>query len=209
MLCRAAIGHIAQVDCGGGGRGYNPSRKDRIMWGVLLVLLYFGLALLAAVIVMQPDRFAVTREAVIGAPPARVFALINDLRNWEGWSPWAQLDPEAQKSYFGPPAGAGAGFEWSGNKKIGAGSMTIVTSVPNERIDLRLDMRKPFKASSEAFFRLSDVDGHTRVAWTMTGRNTLLSKVMNLVMNYDKVVGGQFEVGLANLNALASGAGAV
>jgi uncharacterized protein YndB with AHSA1/START domain len=179
------------------------------MWGVLLVLLYFGLALLAAVIIMQPDRFAVTREAVIGAPPERVFALINDLRSWEGWSPWAKLDPQAQKTYFGPSAGAGAGFEWSGNKKIGTGRMTIVSSVPSERIDLRLEIRKPFKGSSEAFFRLSKVDGGTRVAWTMTGRNTLLSKIMNLVMSCDKVVGAQFEVGLANLGALASGARAV
>jgi uncharacterized protein YndB with AHSA1/START domain len=175
------------------------------MWGVLLVLLYFGLALLAAVIIMQPDRFIVTREAVIDAPPDRVFALINDLRNWEGWSPWAKLDPDARKSYVGPTAGAGAGFEWSGDKKVGAGSLTILESRPSERIDLRLDMRKPFKGSNDVLFRLTPEDGRTRVAWTMTGRNTLVSKAMNLVSNCEKMVGGQFEAGLANLNRLASG----
>lgn len=176
------------------------------MWGVILVLLYFGLALLAAVIIMQPDRFIVTREAVIDAPPDRVFALINDLRNWEGWSPWLKLDPDARRSYSGPAAGAGAGFEWTGGSKVGAGSMTILDSSPSERIDLRLEMRKPFKGSSDVFFRLSPEHGRTRVAWTMTGRNTLLSKAMNLVSKRDKMVGGQFEAGLANLNALASGA---
>lgn len=179
------------------------------MWGVLLVLLYFGLALAAAVIIMQPDRFVITREAIIDAPPDQVFVLINDLRKWEGWSPWAKLDPEARKSYIGPAAGAGAGVEWSGNNKIGAGSMTILESRPSERVDIKLDMLKPFKGSNDVSFRLSSEGERTRVAWTMTGRNSLISKAMNLIINYDKKVGGQFEAGLANLNALASGASTV
>jgi uncharacterized protein YndB with AHSA1/START domain len=174
------------------------------MWGALLVLLYFGLALLAAVIIMSPDRFRVTREAVINAPPARVFELINELKNWELWSPWAKLDPAAQRSYSGPAAGTGAGFEWSGNNKVGAGKLTIVESQPNAAIDIRLDFLKPFKGTNESFLRLTPEGAGTPVVWTMAGRHNLISKAMNLVMSCDKMIGGQFEQGFANLNALCA-----
>lgn len=176
------------------------------MWGVLLVLLYFGLALIGAVIVMAPDRFVVTREAVVEAPPARVFTLIDELRNWESWSPWAKLDPQQQTSYSGPPAGAGASFEWSGNSKVGAGRLTIAESRPSEAIDIKLDFFRPFKGTNDAFFRLTPEGSGTRVAWTMTGRLSLIGKIRNLINSCDKMIGPQFEQGLANLNALCGAA---
>ncbi|HMK90738.1 MAG TPA: SRPBCC family protein [Methylocystis sp.] len=174
------------------------------MVGVALVLLYFGLALLAAVIIMQPDRFVVTRDALIAAPPERVFNLIAELRNWEDWSPWVELDPKARRSYFGPPGGPGAGFEWSGNSKVGAGRLTVAASRPNEAIDIKLDFLRPLKASNDVSFRLAPEGAGTRVSWAMVGRNTLVSKALNLIRSRDKTIGGQFEQGLANLNRLAS-----
>ncbi|HXY57866.1 MAG TPA: SRPBCC family protein [Methylocystis sp.] len=177
------------------------------MWGVLLVLLYFGLALMGAVIVMAPDRFRVTREGVVDAPPARVFALINELRSWEGWSPWAKLDPRRQMTYSGPAAGAGATLEWSGDAKVGAGRLTIADSRPNEAIDIKLEFFRPRKALNDAFFRLTPEGSGTRVAWTITGRLNLVAKVTNLInSSCDKMIGPQFEQGLANLNALCGAA---
>lgn len=196
----------------------------RRMMGFILVVSYFGMALIAAAIVLQPDRFVITRSAVIDAPPDIVFRHINELRNWEAWSPWAKLDPHAKTSYAGPPAGAGAIFEWSGDKSVGAGRMTIIDSRPNESINIKLDMQKPFVASNDVSFALTPEDGaaaggepwiaqalgvggaqasgvRTRVIWTMSGPASFLSKAMNLVMNRDRMVGGQFEKGLANLNA--------
>jgi len=173
------------------------------MTGFFLVILYFAMAAVAAVIIMQPDRFVVTRSAVIDAPPEKVFGHINDLRNWREWSPWARLDPNAQNSFDGPAAGPGAAFEWAGDRKVGAGRMTIVDSRPFESVDIKLDMRKPIAASNDVSFRLEpEAGGRTRVAWTMSGRNTLISKAMSLVMNCDKMCGAQFESGLANLNAI-------
>ena len=172
------------------------------MTGFLLVILYFAMAALAAWIIMQPNRFVVTRSAVIDAPPEEVFRHINELRDWEAWSPWAKLDPAARNSYEGPAAGAGAAFEWSGDKKVGAGRMTIIDSRPFESVDIKLDMRKPFAASNDVSFRLAPEGERTRVTWTMSGPNTLLSKAMGLVVNCDKICGDQFEAGLANLNAL-------
>jgi hypothetical protein len=115
------------------------------MTGFLLVILYFAMAAVAAVIIMQPDRFVVTRAAVIDAPPERVFGHINDLRKWEAWSPWARLDPAAQNSFEGPAAGPGAAFEWAGDRKVGAGRMTIVGSRPFESVDIKLEAHPGFR----------------------------------------------------------------
>ena len=98
------------------------------MTGLLLIVLFYGAALLALAVYLQPNSFVVRREAVINAPPRQVFAAINNLRNWESWSPWAKLDPNAETQYEGPAAGPGAAFEWSGDKNVGAGRMTIVDS---------------------------------------------------------------------------------
>lgn len=173
------------------------------MTGVVLVLIYFAMAALAAVIVMQPDRFVVSRSAMIDAPPGKVFGEINDLRRWEAWAPWPRFDPDAAWGYSGPQAGAGAVQVWSG-KKIGEGRVTIVESVPNERIDMKLDLRKPLAQINDVRFSLEPEDGgaRTKVTWTMTGRAKLFAKAMNLVVNREKMLGGHFEQGLANLNAV-------
>jgi hypothetical protein len=172
------------------------------MLGFFLVVFYFGAALIAAAIILQPDWFVVTRSAIIDAPPHKVFAQINDLRNWESWSPWAKLDPQAQTRYTGPSEGPGAAFEWSGNKKVGAGRLTIVNCQADQGVDMKLEMQKPFAASNDVSFTLTPEGDSTKVTWSMSGRNTLLSKAINLIVNRDRMVGGQFEQGLANLNAI-------
>ena len=138
------------------------------MTGFLLVIFYFALAALAAWIIMQPNRFVVTRSALVDAPPEEVFRHIDELRNWQAWSPWAKLDPAAINTFEGPAAGAGAVFAWSGDKKVGAGRMTIIDSRPFESVDIKLEMNKPFAASNDVSFRLSPQDsGRTKVTWTM------------------------------------------
>ena len=124
------------------------------MIGLLFIVICYGAALLALAVYLEPDRFVVRREAVIDAAPRQVFAAINDLRNWPSWSPWAKLDPNAETHYEGPAAGPGAVFEWSGDRTIGAGRMTIVDSEPGERVHLKLDMRKPFVATNDVTFFL-------------------------------------------------------
>jgi len=191
------------------------------MASLLLIVICYGAALLALAIFLQPDNFVVRREAVINAPPRQVFAAINNLHNWEFWSPWAKLDPNAKTHYEGPSAGPGAAFEWSGDKKVGAGRLTIVDSRPSERVELRLDMRKPFAAVNDVTFFLAP-DGEvtqgrwlartlgfggdsatrkTHVVWSMSGNANLASRAMNIFMSRDKMIGEQFEKGLENLGA--------
>lgn len=153
------------------------------------------------IVAMRPNDFKVTRAALIGAPPDAVFPQVNNLHNWEAWSPWAKIDPNAKTTYEGPEAGVGAAFGWAGNAKVGEGRMTITESCPAELVRFRLDFVKPFKGTNVAEFTFKAEGQQTRVAWSMSGRNNFITKAVGLFMNCDKMVGGQFEKGLADLNS--------
>jgi hypothetical protein len=170
---------------------------------MLPILLAIGFIALLFIVVIagQPDEFKVTRSARIAAPPEKIFPRINDLRQWEAWSPWAKLDPAAKNFFEGPASGTGAAMSWDGNKKIGAGRMTITESLANEAIRLRLEFIRPFQATNAAEFVFRPEAGQTVVSWTMTGRNNLFSKIFGLLMNCEKMVGRDFDKGLASLGA--------
>jgi hypothetical protein len=129
---------------------------------------------------------------------------VNDLRNWDAWSPWAKLDPDAKFTYEGPAAGVGAAFSWSGNRKVGAGRMAITESRPNERIRFQLDFLKPMRASNTTEFNFRPDGGQTEVTWTMSGKNNFLGKAFSLFVNCDTMVGGDFEKGLAQLGSVVA-----
>jgi uncharacterized protein YndB with AHSA1/START domain len=156
----------------------------------------------------QPSDFCITRSGTISAPPADVFAQVNDLQKWETWSPWAKLDPKATNSFTGPSSGIGAAMSWSGNNKVGVGSMTITESKPYELIRFKLEFLKPFKATNTSEFIFKAVDNQTTVTWSMKGTNNFMGKAMGLIMNCDKMVGGQFEQGLAAMKLAAETANA-
>jgi len=158
---------------------------------------------LLAIAASKPNAFRIERSASIDAPPERVFALIVDFRQWGGWSPWEKLDPDLKRSYSGAASGRGAVYEWQGNNKVGQGRMEIVESVPARRVAIKLDFLKPFEAHNIAEFTLEPRSGATRITWAMHGPNLFMSKVMGTVMNIDRMVGSQFEEGLANMKALA------
>lgn len=160
-------------------------------------------ALLALVIASRPSEFRVTRSAAIAAPPSAVFGQVNDLHCWEAWSPWAKLDPAMKQTYDGPAAGVGAVYAWAGNRNVGEGRMRITESLPSELIRFKLEFLKPFKGDCDTLFTFQPQDGGMQVTWTMSGRNHFLAKAMGLFMDCDKMVGGQFETGLANLKSLA------
>jgi uncharacterized protein YndB with AHSA1/START domain len=158
------------------------------------------------VVATRPSDFRVTRSATIAAPAEVVFAQVNDLHKWEAWSPWAKLDPAAKTSYEGSPAGVGATFRWAGNSEVGEGSMTITESQPDELVRFSLEFLKPFKASNTAEFTFKSEGGQTIVAWSMAGRNNFFFKAVGLFMDCDKMVGDQFENGLASLDTVAQAA---
>jgi hypothetical protein len=148
---------------------------------------------------MSEDTYTIVREAEIPASAERVHDAIADFHAWRQWSPWEGLDPHVQRTYSGPPAGVGASYEWRGNRKVGAGRMEIVGDTPTE-VAIALDLHRPFKSRNTTTFALSPgADGGTHVAWRMIGPKTLGIRVLSLVSSMDKLVGRDFEKGLARL----------
>lgn len=166
---------------------------------IFIVCLAIIAAVFAYLISRQPDKFRITRTAMINAPVPVVFEHINDLHKWQKWSPWARMDPDAKGTFIGPEAGVGASFHWEG-QKTGIGTMTVTNSRPDEMVQFRLDFEKPFKATNTAELVLTPMGQQTQVSWSMHGKNNLAGKCMGLIMNFEKMVGGQFDEGLGYLN---------
>lgn len=166
-----------------------------------LVVAIGGFAYVAS---QQPADFSITRSATIDAPADVVFSHVNNLHAWEAWSPWAKLDPNATATYEGPEAGEGAKMAWNGNYEVGQGSMTITSSEPNNQITFQLDFVKPMKATNKAQFTFAPEGDKTLVTWSMSGTNTFIGKAMSLLFNCEKMVGGQFEQGLSDLNKVVA-----
>jgi hypothetical protein len=148
------------------------------------------------------SHFDIARSTTIQALPTRVHALVNDFHEWPAWSPWEDVDPALQRTYSGPDSGVGAHYAWSGNRKAGSGSMEITSSTPDE-IDLRLSFLKPWKATNDVTFTLVPAGDDTEVTWRMTGEQKGAAAVFGKVFNMDKLLGKDFEKGLARLKAAA------
>jgi uncharacterized protein YndB with AHSA1/START domain len=169
----------------------------------VLVVVAAMMSAFAIVVALQPSDFRVTRTATISAPPAVVFDQVNELHKWEAWSPWAKRDPNVKNTFEGPSAGTGAMFGWAGNSEVGEGRMTIIESRPDEIIRLKLEFIKPFEDTSTAEFKFEPKDGRTMVTWSMYGENDFISKAFGLFMDMDKMIGGDFEQGLAQIKEIA------
>lgn len=173
---------------------------------MLKTILIVVVVLVAAVLiyaVTKPDQFRIQRTASISAPAEKIFPLINDFHTWSVWSPWEKLDLAMKKTHSGAPQGKGAVLEWDGNKDVGTGRMEVLESIPSSKILIKLDFLKPFEAHNQAEFTLAPNTGSTQVTWAMYGPQPYIVKVMSLFCSMDKMVGGQFEKGLADLKALA------
>ncbi|GDY19979.1 polyketide cyclase [Verrucomicrobiota bacterium] len=176
------------------------------MLPAILTTLAVLVLLFLIIVSRRPSTFRVTRSATIAAPPAVVFAQVNDLGKWDAWSPWAKLDPNAKHTFAGPPAGPGAKMSWSGNSKVGVGNMTITDSRPPEFLRFHLEFQKPFKATNTTEFTFQAAGAQTTVTWNMFGQADFIYRAVGLFMDCDKMVGGQFEQGLAQLKTVAESA---
>jgi carbon monoxide dehydrogenase subunit G len=160
-------------------------------------------AICAAVVASRPSDFRISRSTVIDAPPGAAFDQVNDLDRWQEMSPYAKLDPAARYTFSPEHRGPGATLAWVGNSKVGAGKMTIIESVPDERVRMRLEFEKPMKATHLVEFSFEPRTDGTRVTWTMSGRSGFMCKAIGLFMNMDKMCGEQFAEGLANMKRIA------
>jgi uncharacterized protein YndB with AHSA1/START domain len=173
---------------------------------ILLTTVIVVVVVVAAILVIaatRPDTFKVERSASIKAPPDKVFALINDFPSWQAWSPWEGLDPNMKRTMSATTAGKGAVYEWDGNNEVGKGRMEIVESTPPSKVGIQLAFFRPFEAHNTAEFTLVPEGDATRVTWTMNGPMPYISKVISLFCDMDKLIGKDFEAGLAKMKSVA------
>ncbi len=170
----------------------------KILIGVAILIVVFVI-----VVATRPSRFSITRSAQIAAPPPVVFEQVNDFHKWSAWSPWEHKDPAMKRTFEGPAAGRGAVYKWAGNKEVGEGGMTITESRPSDLIRIRLEFLKPFAATNTTEFTFKPQGQATNVVWTMTGTNNFMGKLFCMFMDMDKMVGGDFEKGLAGMTKVA------
>jgi len=170
------------------------------MIGVAAVVFIAALLIFAAT---KPDTFRVRRAASIKASPEKIFGLINDFHRWGAWSPWEKKDPAMKRTFGDATSGKGAVYAWEGNNDVGQGRMEIAESVPPSKVTIKLDFVKPFEAHNLVEFMLEPIGDATNVTWSMQGDTPYFAKIIHVFINMDKMVGTDFETGLANLKTLA------
>jgi hypothetical protein len=173
------------------------------MWEIVIIAV---VVLIAAVLIFaatRPDSFRVQRATSIGAAPDKIFPLINDFKHWGSWSPYEKRDPAMKRALSGAPSGQGAVYEWDGNNQVGKGRIEIIDVSAPSRVTIKLDMIKPMEGHNIVDFTLEPHGGATQLTWAMRGSYAYMAKLMGLVIDMDKMIGKDFESGLANLKALA------
>ena len=177
----------------------------------MLAYLLIALALLVGAVLVaamrKPNTFRVRRSAVIAAPADRLHPLIDDLRQFNTWNPYASKDPAMRITYRGPESGPGAAYDFQSGR-AGTGSITVLDSAAGT-VAMRQRMTAPFACDNTIEFALAPRGDATEVTWTMSGANAFVGKVMSLFCNMDRMVGKDFETGLAALKAQAEQRNAV
>jgi uncharacterized protein YndB with AHSA1/START domain len=173
------------------------------MLDTLALLMALLIVMSSLYVFTRPNRFRIARAQSINAPPEKIFPFINDLRALNTWLPFLEPDPDIRLTYSDPSKGRGAVNEFDGNHRVGAGRVEITESVPHSRVAMRLQMSRPMTCDNNVEFTLRPSGGKTDVTWAMEGKSSIMSKLVGIFINTDKMVGAQFEKGLAELKSLA------
>jgi uncharacterized protein YndB with AHSA1/START domain len=169
---------------------------------IIAVVLAIAIAIILILAATKPNTFSVRRATMVKAPPEKIFGLINDFHQWGTWSPYENKDPAMKRTYSGAERGKGAVYAWEGNKNVGSGRMEILDASGPSKIVIRLDFFVPFEAHNTAEFTMLPQGDATNVTWLMHGPAPFMSKMMQVFINMDNMIGKDFETGLANLKRL-------
>jgi uncharacterized protein YndB with AHSA1/START domain len=169
---------------------------------IIAVVLAIVIAIVLILAATKPNTFSVQRATTVKAPPERIFPLINDFHQWASWSPYENKDPAMKRSFGGAADGKGAVYGWEGNKNVGSGRMEILDTSKPSKIVIKLDFFTPFEGHNTAEFTMLPQGDAINLTWLMHGPAPFMSKVMQVFINLDKMIGKDFEIGLANLKRL-------
>lgn len=182
-------------------RAKMSKKTKRIFIGVAVAL---QLAALIVVILaaLKPDQIHVERSLVMRGTPADVFPYANDFRKFTTWIPWTELDPNQTTEFSEPSSGVGAWYTWSGNEDVGSGRMELLAATPDKVVH-KLEFKEPFESVAESSVSMKAVgEDQVEVTWAYDGKADFGTKVMCVFMDFDKMMGPDFEKGLARLQAL-------
>ena len=170
---------------------------------IIAAVLAIAIVIILILASTKPATFSVRRSAVVQAPAEVIFPLINNFHQWARWSPWEKRDPAMKRDYSGAESGKGAVYAWDGNKNVGSGRMEILEASAPSKVVIKLDFFKPFEAHNTAEFTMLPQGGATNVVWVMHGPAPFMSKVMQVFMSFDKMIGKDFETGLARIKSVS------
>ena len=176
------------------------------MFETIVIIAVVLAVIIAAVLILaatKPDTFRIERTAIMNAPAEKIFPLIADFHQWLNWSPWEGRDPALKRTYSGAERGKGAVYAWEGNKNVGSGRMEILEATTPSKIVIKLDFLKPFEAHNTAEFTMLPQGAATKVVWVMQGPAPFMSKLMQVFMSFDNMIGKDFEAGLAKLKTIS------
>jgi Polyketide cyclase / dehydrase and lipid transport len=176
--------------------------EAHMLW-IIFKLFLAVIALLLVYAWFKPDQFRLERSAFVNAAPEKIYSQVANFHNWQAWSPWEGLDPDLKRTYAGADEGLGAIYSWEGNKKVGAGRMELTEANPKTGVSLKLDFFRPFKANNLTDISFTPEGSGTRVNWAMYGPQPFAGRLMTTFVSMDKMVGGDFERGLAKLKAVS------
>jgi hypothetical protein len=185
------------------GPDYPPSNREIRMVKKIGLGIVAGAAVLAIVIATRPANYRISRSETAQAPPGTVYAQVVDFHRWRAWSPWERLDPNMRTVYGGTDGAPGATYAWKGNDSVGEGRMTLLEARSGELVGIRLEFLEPFSSVATTRFDFAPRGAGTQITWTMEGSNDFAGKAFSMVMNMDKMVGADFERGLAQLKSVA------
>jgi uncharacterized protein YndB with AHSA1/START domain len=173
----------------------------------LLIALLVMVGVPASILIagsMRPANYHVERSATVPAPPDAVYAVLSDFHRFGEWSPWEKLDPGMQKTFEGQNGAVGSSYSWSGNDRVGAGSMTVTEAQPGKKLAAKMQMNRPYISTSQTYWTLEGQGNQTKVTWAMDGESrTLIAKTFTMLMNMDKMIGSNYETGLDQLKSVA------
>jgi uncharacterized protein YndB with AHSA1/START domain len=172
------------------------------IFAAMAIVLVVAFAIVLVLAAAKPNTFSVRRETTVRVPPEKIFPLINDFHQWATWSPYESKDPAMKRTYSGATSGKGAVYAWDGNKSVGSGRMEILEAPAPAKVIIKLDFFRPFEGHNTAEFTMLPQGDATRLTWLMHGPAPFMSKLMQVFMNMDKMIGKDFETGLANLRKL-------
>jgi polyketide cyclase/dehydrase/lipid transport protein len=190
-----------------GSKPLPTNSGDDFMLMPVLITLAIVVVLFVIVVMLRPNTFQVSRLLKMAAPASKTFEQVNDLHRMNAWNPWVKLEPAIKQTYEGEAAGVGAIYSWDGNSNVGAGRQTSVESRPSDLVRIKLEFFRPFRGTNDVEFSFQPQGVDTLVTWAMTGKYVFITKAMGLFMSMDKMIGGSFEKGLADMKSIVEAGG--